>query len=55
MTHGYKPDLVGYLATRKTRVRQVACMRGFTGEDLRIRIYESIDRRLLRWMPRVIH
>lgn len=53
VTHGYKADLVGYLATRRSRVRQIPMVRGYTGEDWKIRLYERIDRWTLRRFPSV--
>jgi glycosyltransferase involved in cell wall biosynthesis len=54
VTHGYKSNLVGYLATRGSRVPQLPFVRGYTGEDWRIRRYEEMDRWLLRRLPRVL-
>jgi glycosyltransferase involved in cell wall biosynthesis len=48
VTHGYKSDLVGRLATAGTRVVQVPMVRGYTAEDWKVRLYERIDRGLLR-------
>jgi len=47
VTHGYKADLIGYWATRGTSVPLLVCIRGYTGENLRVRFYEWIDKRLL--------
>ncbi|MBM3317011.1 MAG: glycosyltransferase [Candidatus Eisenbacteria bacterium] len=48
VTHGYKSNLVGYLARRRARVLQVPMVRGYTAENRRVRAYEWLDRRLLR-------
>jgi glycosyltransferase involved in cell wall biosynthesis len=46
-THGYKANIVGYLATRKTNTPHVAFVRGWTAEDLRVAIYERLERQVL--------
>ncbi len=48
VTHGYKPDAVGFLMRRWTRMPQIAYVRGFTAETWRVRRYEGLDRWLLR-------
>jgi len=53
VTHGYKPNLIGYLACRHSRVAQLAFVHGYTWENRRVRLYEAIDRRLLRRLGRV--
>jgi len=54
VTHGYKPNLTGYLATRRTPVVPLPVVRGYTAEDRRVRLYEAIDRRLLRRFAHVL-
>jgi len=54
VTHGYKSNLVGRLATAGTQVAQVPMVRGYTGEDWKVRHYERIDRGLLRRSPIVL-
>lgn len=54
VTHGYKPTLIGYLARRRARVVQLPMVRGYTAETWRVRLYEAIDRRLLRRFERVL-
>ena len=46
--HGYKANLLGRLAARRARVAAVAVARGWTGENLRVRLYEAMDRIGLR-------
>lgn len=48
VTHGYKPDAVGFLMRRWSRMPQIAYVRGFTAETWRVRRYEDLDRWLLR-------
>ena len=54
VTHGYKPNLIGYLGRRGTGVIQVPLVRGYTGEDWKVRLYEGFDKRLLRRFPHVL-
>jgi glycosyltransferase involved in cell wall biosynthesis len=46
-THGYKADIFGLLAGRLTGVPVACFLRGWTRENRRIRIYESLDRLVL--------
>jgi len=52
--HGYKPNLVGLLAARSLGIPIIAVSRGWTGETLRVRFYEALDRFALRWMDQVV-
>jgi glycosyltransferase involved in cell wall biosynthesis len=52
--HGYKADLLGRLAARRAGIPAVAVSRGWTGESLRMRCYEALDRFCLGWMDRVV-
>jgi glycosyltransferase involved in cell wall biosynthesis len=52
--HGYKANILGRLAARQAGVPVAAVSRGWTGEGWRIRLYEAVDRFLLRWMDRVV-
>lgn len=52
--HGYKPNLLGLLAARKLGIPAVAVSRGWTGESLRVRLFDALDRRVLRWMDKVV-
>lgn len=52
--HGYKANLVGRMAARRLEIPALAVSRGWTGENLRVRLYESIDRFHLRWMDHVV-
>lgn len=54
VTHGYKADIVGFHACRAAGLPMVACVRGFTGENRRIRAYEAIDRFYLRRVGTVV-
>ena len=52
--HGYKANLLGRIAARRTGIAAVAVSRGWTRESLRVRLYERLDRWNLRWMDRVV-
>src|SRR5262249_51385632 len=52
--HGYKANLVGRWAARRLGIPVVAVSRGWTGENLRVRLYEQLDRVHLRWMNHVV-
>jgi glycosyltransferase involved in cell wall biosynthesis len=52
--HGYKANLLGRPAARRAGVPAVAVSRGWTGEGLRVRLYEALDRLALRWMDHVV-
>jgi glycosyltransferase involved in cell wall biosynthesis len=54
LCNGYKANLLGRLAARRTGVPAVAVSRGWTGESRRIQLYEAIDRLHLRCMDRVV-
>ncbi len=52
--HGYKANLLGWLATRRVGIPIVSVSRGWTGECFRVRLYEWLDKRVLRRMDRVV-
>jgi glycosyltransferase involved in cell wall biosynthesis len=52
--HGYKANLLGRLAARRQNIPVVAVSRGWTGEDLKVRFYEAVDRYFLGRMDRVV-
>jgi glycosyltransferase involved in cell wall biosynthesis len=54
LCHGYKANLLGRIAARWRRLPAVAVSRGWTGESLRVRVYEAVDRLHLRWMDHVV-
>ncbi len=53
-THGYRADLVALLAARRCGVPVVWFLRGWTGENAKIRVYEALDRALLRCADRIV-
>ncbi len=54
LCHGYKANLLGRIAARRLGVPAVAVSRGWTWEDRRVRLYEWLDRRHLRFMDHVV-
>ena len=52
--HGYKADIVGLLAARRTGVPVIAMSHGWTAETWKVRAYEALDRACLRRMDRVV-
>lgn len=52
--HDYKANLLVRWAGRREAVRRVALVHGYTGEDRKIRLFEAVDRRLLRRLDAVI-
>jgi len=54
ITHEFKSNLYGYLASRITGTPQIVHYHGATAEDLRVRLYNRIDQWVLKHVPRVI-
>ena len=52
--HLYKPNLVGWLAARRAGIPFVCVSRGWTWATLRVRLYEIMDRAILRAADRVV-
>lgn len=52
--HGYSADLVGWWAARRARLPVAWFLRGWTGEDIRVRLYEALDRALLGCPDRLV-
>ncbi len=53
-THGYKADILGLFAGRFTGVPVACFLRGWTGENRRVRIYETLDRLVLHLAEQVV-
>jgi glycosyltransferase involved in cell wall biosynthesis len=51
---GYKPDVIGWLAARQAGIPVIAVAHGWTAATLKVRLYESLDRLILRWMDAVV-
>ncbi|MBM3979337.1 MAG: glycosyltransferase family 4 protein [Planctomycetes bacterium] len=54
LCHGYKANIIGRLAARRAGVPAVAVSRGWTGETRKVKLYEWLDRRHLRFMDHVV-
>ncbi|HYH66594.1 MAG TPA: glycosyltransferase family 4 protein [Urbifossiella sp.] len=54
LCHGYKANLLGRIAARRVGVPAAAVSRGWTWQDRRVRVYEWLDRRHLRFMDHVV-
>ena len=54
ITHGYKSNLLGRPAARRAGIPIISVSRGWTGENLKVRCYEALDRVHLRLMDRVV-
>ena len=54
LCHGYKANVLGRIAARRIGVPCVAVSRGWTGENRKVKAYEWLDRRHLRFMDRVV-
>ena len=52
--HGYKADILGIAAGRFTGIPVACFLRGWTGENRRVKIYEAIERFSLRFATRVV-
>ena len=53
-SHGYKPNMIGRLASWQCGVAAVAVSRGWTAESTRIRLYEKLDKIFLRLSDHVV-
>lgn len=53
-TSGYKPDILGLWAARKAGIPVVSISHGWTGATWKVRLYENLDRRLLRKFDAVV-
>ncbi len=53
-THGYKADILGILAGRRCGVRVACFLRGWTGENFKVQLYEAADRFALRFADRAV-
>ena len=52
--HGYKAGFVGWFAARRAKIPTIAVSRGWTHENWKIRLYEKLDRLMLRRMNKVV-
>jgi glycosyltransferase involved in cell wall biosynthesis len=54
LCHGYKANILGRIAARRIGIPAIAVSRGWTGENRKVRLYEWLDRRQLRFMDHVV-
>ncbi|MCE9565267.1 MAG: glycosyltransferase family 4 protein [Planctomycetes bacterium] len=52
--HGYKAHILGRMAARRAGIPAIAVSRGWTGETRKVKLYEWLDRRHLRFMDHVV-
>lgn len=52
--HGYKANLLGRMAARKSGIPVLGVSRGWTAESFRVRAYEALDRFALKHLDHVI-
>jgi glycosyltransferase involved in cell wall biosynthesis len=52
--HGYKADVIGWLAATIARVPVISVSRGWTGHTWKVRLNERLDRFMLRLMRAVV-
>jgi glycosyltransferase involved in cell wall biosynthesis len=54
LCHGYKSNILGRIAARRAGVPVLAVSRGWTGENLKVRLYDLLDKFHLRFMDHVV-
>jgi glycosyltransferase involved in cell wall biosynthesis len=53
-THGFKANVVGYLAAKRTQTLHIAFVRGWTAETMRVKFYEVLERQALKRAQHVV-
>ncbi len=53
-THDYRSALLGGWAARGTKTRWIAFSRGFTSDDLKVRLYHGIDKIIVRFADHIV-
>jgi glycosyltransferase involved in cell wall biosynthesis/predicted ATP-grasp superfamily ATP-dependent carboligase len=53
-THNYKANLLGWLAARKAKIPIIATLHGYIGNGSKLKLYERLDRFILRYFNKVI-
>lgn len=53
-THNYKANLIGLLAAKKAKIPAVATLHGYIGNGFRLKLYERLDRFILKYFNKVI-
>ena len=54
LCHGYKADVLGWIAARVAGIPVISVSRGWTGHTRKVRLNEALDRVALRLMARVV-
>ncbi len=54
ISHTFKPNVLGRMAARRLGIPIVAVSRGWTWENWKVRMYETLDRVNLRFVDRVV-
>lgn len=54
IAHGYKSNVLGRIAARRVGIPVISVSRGWTAENLKVRLYESVDKFHLRYMDAVV-
>lgn len=54
VTHGYKPNIIGYFAARLIGVPMIVYSHGWTGENAKIRFYEFLDRQIMKFDSNIV-
>lgn len=52
--HGYKPDIIGWRAARQAKIPVISVSHGWTAATFKVRLNETLDRFVLRFMDRVV-
>jgi glycosyltransferase involved in cell wall biosynthesis len=53
-THNYKANFIGLLAAKKAKIPIVATLHGYIGNGRKLKLYEALDRFILRYFDRVV-
>jgi len=53
-SHHYKATILGYYASRQVLIPQIAFVRGWTSEGLKVGLYTAAERRILRRVDHVV-
>lgn len=54
IAHGYKSNLLGRIAARRAGIPIISVSRGWTGENMKVRLYDALDKFHLRFMDRIV-
>lgn len=54
VTHGYKATTIGFMAARKANIPIIVYSHGWTGENFKVKLYEFLDRQLMKRVSHII-